>query len=167
MTISELRVTGGPLVRPANGAWQSLLVLSILSAITGVILQVRSAAKQVEAALQYPDRGRKKGHAMESSQLPPTQEPLNLYRLAQFLEVAEQLSFTRAARKLHITQQALSTSVRRLEKELGVTLFERTTRRVALTRAGRTLRDGSRTLLMVSREVRVQTRQAGAPQPLI
>ncbi len=87
-------------------------------------------------------------------------EPLNLYRLTQFLEVAEELNFTRAARRLHMTQQALSVSVRRLERELGVTLFERTTRRVALTDAGRILRDGSRTLLTASREVAAQTRQA-------
>ncbi|CAM4412214.1 LysR family transcriptional regulator [Nocardia ninae] len=99
---------------------------------------------------------------MEPIWLSTADGPLNLYRLAQFLEVAEQLSFTRAARKLHITQQALSTAVRRLEKDLGVALFERTTRRVALTRAGRTLRDGARTLLMVSRAVTVQTRQAGS-----
>ncbi|QIS07245.1 LysR family transcriptional regulator [Nocardia brasiliensis] len=103
---------------------------------------------------------------MRPDPLSNTSEPLNLYRLAQFLEVAEQLSFTRAARRLHITQQALSTSVRRLEKELGVTLFERTTRRVALTEAGRTLRDGSRTLLLASREVTVRTQRAGALQPL-
>lgn len=99
---------------------------------------------------------------MEPIQPPSTEGPLNLYQLAQFLEVAEQLSFTKAARELHITQQALSTSVRRLEKQLGVALFERTTRRVTLTSAGRALRDGSRTLLMVSHEVTVRTRQAGA-----
>ncbi|MFI1918090.1 LysR family transcriptional regulator [Nocardia sp. NPDC020380] len=103
---------------------------------------------------------------MQSLPLPTAAEPLNLYRLAQFLEVAEQLSFTQAARRLHITQQALSTSIRRLERELGVLLFERTTRRVSLTRAGRTLRDGSRTLLTVSREVTAQTKQAGALHPV-
>ncbi|KZM73334.1 hypothetical protein AWN90_32265 [Nocardia terpenica] len=85
---------------------------------------------------------------------------LDLYQLAQFLEVAEQLSFTGAARKLHVTQQTLSTAVQRLERQLGVTLFERTTRRVVLTDAGRALRDGSRTLLMVSREVTTRTQQA-------
>ncbi|BAW08575.1 LysR family transcriptional regulator [Nocardia seriolae] len=103
---------------------------------------------------------------MKAIPLPTAEEPLNLYRLTPFLEVAEQLSFTRAARRLHMTQQALSTSVRRLEKDLGVTLFERTTRQVALTSAGHTLRDGSRTLLTVSREVTVQTRAAGSPAML-
>ncbi|MFI5782518.1 LysR family transcriptional regulator [Nocardia sp. NPDC051570] len=87
-------------------------------------------------------------------------EPLNLYRITQFLEVAEQLSFTRAAQRLHMTQQALSVSVRRLEQELGVMLFDRTTRRVTLTHAGRILRNGSRSLLMASQEVTEQTRQA-------
>lgn len=108
---------------------------------------------------------REGSETMESVRTPPVQEPLNLYRLEQFLAVAEQLSFTRAARRLHITQQALSTSVRRLEKELGVTLFERTTRHVTLTRAGHTLLDGSRALLTASHQVAMQTRQAGAPRP--
>ena len=56
--------------------------------------------------------------------------------LRAFVVVAEELSFTRAAERLHLAQQALSAQVRQLESRLGVQLFERTTRRVALTAAG-------------------------------
>jgi DNA-binding transcriptional LysR family regulator len=51
--------------------------------------------------------------------------------------VADKGSFTRAADSLHLTQSACSGLVRDLETELGVRLFDRTTRRVALTAAGR------------------------------
>ncbi|MFI9508174.1 LysR family transcriptional regulator [Nocardia sp. NPDC052566] len=93
------------------------------------------------------------------------ERPFDLYRLEQFLEVAEQLSFTKAAQTLRITQQALSMAVRRLERQLGVTLFERTRRRVALTQAGITLRDGTRILLAASEALITQTRDAGGEPP--
>lgn len=50
--------------------------------------------------------------------------------------VAEELSFTRAAARCHVVQSALSHQVKALERELGVVLFARTSRRVALTPAG-------------------------------
>ncbi|MFE5700974.1 LysR family transcriptional regulator [Rhodococcus koreensis] len=56
--------------------------------------------------------------------------------LRAFAATAEQLHFTRAAAGLHITQQALSTQIRFLEKQLGIKLFDRTTRKVELTIAG-------------------------------
>ena len=59
-----------------------------------------------------------------------------LRHLRVFAAVAEQLSFTRAAELLHMTQQTVSRTVSELERELGVTLLERTTREVRLTPAG-------------------------------
>ncbi len=59
-------------------------------------------------------------------------------QVEHFLAVARAGSFTAAAREVHIVQSALSASVRRLEDELGAPLFERTTRRLRLTEAGRT-----------------------------
>ena len=53
-----------------------------------------------------------------------------------FAAVAEQGSFTGAARELHVTQQAVSHQIKALERTLGVTLLDRTSRRVELTPEG-------------------------------
>lgn len=59
--------------------------------------------------------------------------------LRYFVAVAEQLSFTRAAERLFVSQPALSRQIRQLETDLRITLFERTSREVRLTRAGESL----------------------------
>ncbi|MCE7010822.1 LysR family transcriptional regulator [Kibdelosporangium philippinense] len=64
---------------------------------------------------------------------------MELRQLEHFLAVARDGSFTGAAQRAHIVQSALSASIRKLEAELGAQLFERTTRRVILTEAGRAL----------------------------
>ena len=64
---------------------------------------------------------------------------MELRHLEHFVAVAEERNFTRAARRLHLVQSALSVSIRSLERELTRKLFERTTREVRLTDAGRIL----------------------------
>ncbi|WP_149361625.1 LysR family transcriptional regulator [Lolliginicoccus suaedae] len=90
-------------------------------------------------------------------------QPLDLRRLQQFLAVADAAGFTRAAQELHLSQQALSSSIARLEAELGVALFDRTTRQVQLTKAGRALYDGAEVLLAAADHLVRQARDAPAP----
>ncbi|MEV6643755.1 LysR family transcriptional regulator [Amycolatopsis sp. NPDC051371] len=64
---------------------------------------------------------------------------MELRQVEHFLAVVRCGSFTAAAQEVHVVQSALSASIRKLEAELGLPLFERTTRRVALSEAGRAL----------------------------
>jgi DNA-binding transcriptional LysR family regulator len=59
--------------------------------------------------------------------------------LAAFVAVAEERRFTKAAKRLGVTQSALSHAVRGLEEQLGIRLLARTTRSVAPTNAGKEL----------------------------
>ena len=61
---------------------------------------------------------------------------MNDHQLLCFLTVQRILNFTAAAKELYCTQPALSYQIRSLEKELDLTLFERSTTRVVLTAAG-------------------------------
>src|SRR3954447_22295269 len=87
---------------------------------------------------------------------------LELRHLRAFVAVAEELHFTRAAARLHLAQQALSTQIRQLEDELGTPLFHRTTRRVELTDAGRTLLLHAGPILASVSAAFQQTQRAGS-----
>src|SRR3954452_6462946 len=72
---------------------------------------------------------------------------MELRHLRYFVAIAEEQSFTRAAERLWVAQPGLSTQIRRLEEELGAKLFERHTRGVDLTDAGRVFLGRARTAL--------------------
>lgn len=69
---------------------------------------------------------------------------MDLRRLGYFLAVAEESSFTKAARSVHVAQPSLSQAVRELEAELGTELFHRLGRQVVLSPAGRALLEPAR-----------------------
>jgi DNA-binding transcriptional LysR family regulator len=71
-------------------------------------------------------------------------DDVEVRELRYFIAVAEELNFTRAAERLGIAQPPLSTAIAKLERKLGVTLLDRTSRRVTLTPAGATLLEQGR-----------------------
>lgn len=84
---------------------------------------------------------------------------MELRYLSSFVAVAEELHFGRAARRLQMAQPPLSQQIRQLEKELGVQLFERSTRSVRLTSAGEAFLKPVRTVL---EDIDIATRVAKA-----
>ncbi|MFF2133141.1 LysR substrate-binding domain-containing protein [Streptomyces olivochromogenes] len=72
---------------------------------------------------------------------------MELRQLVHFVTVAEELHFGRAAERLHIVQSAVSQQIRRLERELGAELFDRSPRHVRLTGAGERLLPEARAVL--------------------
>jgi len=82
-----------------------------------------------------------------------------------FLAVAQELHFGRAAARLYVAQQALSRDIARLERELGVPLFVRSTRRVALTTEGERLVPRAAELLALHDQILDEMR--GSDQPFM
>jgi len=67
---------------------------------------------------------------------------IELRHLRYFVAVAEESSFTAAAHRVHVAQQALSTQIRQLEDAVGTRLLDRTNKGAALTPAGTATRPG-------------------------
>src|SRR5438128_1531702 len=85
--------------------------------------------------------------------------------LRYFVAVAEELHFGRAAQRLGIAQPPLSRAISGLERRLGVTLFEPTSRAVVLTEAGSVLLREGRAALDALAAAERRTRRAFAPGP--
>src|SRR5215212_8542480 len=84
---------------------------------------------------------------------------MQLQDLNAFVAVASDRSFSKAAKRLHRTQPAISQAIRRLEDELGDKLFDRTSRNGALTEAGTLLREHATRLLRFASEAEAAVRE--------
>jgi DNA-binding transcriptional LysR family regulator len=91
--------------------------------------------------------------------------PFDLYELTLFQLVAETGSFTRAAERAGLTQSAITRQIRGVEERLGVALFERTTRHVCLTRAGRLLLQKSKAILSATNQLLNEVHQTFGKSP--
>ena len=79
---------------------------------------------------------------------------MELRHLEYFVAVAAELNFSRAAERIHVVQSALSASVSRLEKELGVELFDRSKRQITLTAAGEVFLEHARDVIHTAHRAR-------------
>jgi DNA-binding transcriptional LysR family regulator len=87
-----------------------------------------------------------------------------LRRLRYAVAVADELNFTRAAERLGVSQQVLSEQIRRLEDELGLQVFDRTTRRVRVTSHGRQILDEARAVVGAADALRDRARRLASAQ---
>ncbi|MGW0788302.1 LysR family transcriptional regulator [Streptomyces sp. NPDC002911] len=78
---------------------------------------------------------------------------MDLRQLEYFVAVAEERNFTRAAERVHISQSGVSAQIRRLERELGAELFDRSSRTAALTVAGKAALEHARAALAAAEAV--------------
>jgi DNA-binding transcriptional LysR family regulator len=87
---------------------------------------------------------------------------VELRHLEYFVAVAEELSFTRASRRLHVVQSGVSSAIQGLERELGATLFDRNRHRVTLTEAGLALLPEARATLAAAQAAADAVAEAAA-----
>jgi DNA-binding transcriptional LysR family regulator len=79
---------------------------------------------------------------------------MELRQLEYFVAVAGELNFSRAAQRIHVVQSALSASVARLEKELGIELFDRSKRQIVLTAPGEVFLQHAREVIHTAQRAR-------------
>jgi len=90
---------------------------------------------------------------------------MEIRELRYFVAIAEELHFGRAAQRLEIAQPPLSRAIARLERRLGVTLLEHTSRKVTLTEAGAVLLSEGRAILSAVAAAERRTQQAAQRHP--
>lgn len=76
-----------------------------------------------------------------------SKQDIDFSSLKAFLEVSQDCNMSAAAKRLGITQPAISSSIHKLEEALGTPLFDRTSRPISLTQAGRILQNRSAEIL--------------------
>lgn len=79
---------------------------------------------------------------------------MDLRQLEHFIAVANEMSFSRAAQQVHVVQSALSTSVSKLEKELGVELFDRSKQQIKITPAGEVFRERAQHVIQTAQSAK-------------
>jgi DNA-binding transcriptional LysR family regulator len=87
---------------------------------------------------------------------------IEMRQFRQFIAVAEELSFRRAADRLHMAQPPLTVTIKQIEEELGTLLIERTNRIARLTPAGRVFLEECKRTVMQAEHAIVAARRAGA-----
>ena len=91
---------------------------------------------------------------------------MDLYQIRYFLAIVDAGNFSRAAERVYVTQPTLSTGIKKLEDELGVTLFERTNREVKLTAAGEQFVTRARTIYREMEHAKNEMKAARTPAVL-
>jgi DNA-binding transcriptional LysR family regulator len=90
---------------------------------------------------------------------PGSQQALDLLELRTFLAVVSERGFSKAGARLHRTQSAVSYAVRRLERQIGERLFDRSSNNGLLTEAGELLRNYAERLIRLSNEAQASVRE--------
>lgn len=89
---------------------------------------------------------------------------MELRHIRYFVAVAEEMNFSRAAGRIYLSQPALSQQIRKLETELGVSLFVRNGSGIELTEAGKVFLEGSRRILVQVEQTTRASREAGGAE---
>jgi LysR family hydrogen peroxide-inducible transcriptional activator len=103
------------------------------------------------------------GPSLRSGVRPSAPHPFTLRQLQYAVAVAEELSFSRAAQRCHVSQPSLSGQLAQLEDALGVRLFERSGKPVIVTAAGRAIVERARRIILDADDLVLAARRASDP----